>query len=211
MMVGMVRRAVMACTVLLLMACSVNPSPHPTVTASASAAPSSSQVASTVMDAVAGLTFERPNTWIPWQPNLHAPITDGPLLYLSTEPLQAGCAVAMGANPNPPDGGGQACEWPLSTLPADGVFVEWINGRILTQLPTTGEAVAMNGSTARIQTERPGSCAAMGADETMVVLVPTSVSTTMSNLAVVACLRGPDLAASEAQVRAMLTSATETP
>jgi hypothetical protein len=202
-----VRQTIVGLAVLLLAACSPNPSPHPTVVASAS----SNEAVSTLTSAAGGMTFERPSTWVPWQQNLHAPFTNGPLLYLSTDPLLSACAVAMGAKPNPPDSAGQACQWPLTTLSAGGVLVEWINDRILTPLPTTGEAITMNGSTARIQTALPGSCATIGADVTLVVLVPTSVSATMSNLSVIACLRGPDLGASEAQVRAMLESATETP
>ena len=79
--------------------------------------------------------------------------------------------------------------------------------RILQPLPSVGEAISMNGGTARLRIERPGSCAPIGADETISLLVPIGQPTPLSNVAVVACLRGPELTAAEAQVRAMLVSA----
>ena len=65
----------------------------------------------------------------------------------------------------------------------------------------------MNGGITRLRIERPGSCAKVGADETISLFVPIGQPTPLSNVAVVACLRGPELAAAEAQVRAMLVSA----
>jgi hypothetical protein len=143
-----------------------------------------------------------------WQPNGHDPINDGPLVYLGTDPLLGACAVAPGASPNPPDKQGRACRWPLTTLSPNGVFVDWLTTRILGRLPTTGEPIAMNGGRGWIEIERPGSCQEIGGDETLSVWVPIGQPTPWSNIAVLACLRGPDLAAEEAQVRAMLRSAT---
>jgi len=84
--------------------------------------------------------------------------------------------------------------------------VTWFTTRILAPLPSAGDAVEVNGATGRIQTEKPGSCSAVGADETLDVLVPIGQPKPWSNIDVVACLRGPDLATSEAQVRAILAS-----
>jgi hypothetical protein len=67
----------------------------------------------------------------------------------------------------------------------------------------------MNGGSARLRIERPGSCARIGGDETIFVRVPIRTSATMSNIEVVACMRGPDLVTAEAQVRAMFASANE--
>jgi hypothetical protein len=86
--------------------------------------------------------------------------------------------------------------------------VSWLSTRILEALPSAGEVVAANGEQARLQIERPGPCGTIGADETMTVLVPIGQPTALSNLAVIACLRGPDLTSAEAQIRAMLASAT---
>lgn len=142
-----------------------------------------------------------------WQPNQSNPINGGPLIYLSTDPLLPTCATAPGASPNPPDARGMACDWPLTWLSPNGVFVSWVNRRILAPLPTAGEVIPMNGDRARLQIERPGYCGAIGADETISVLVPIGQPSPLSNVAAVACLRGPDLATAEAQVRTMLASA----
>ena len=101
-----------------------------------------------------------------------------------------------------------ACAWPLRSLSPNGVLVSWVNGRTLAPLPTSGEVLSMNGDSTRLQIERPGACQAIGADETFSVLVPIGQPTPLSNVAVVGCLRRPDLATAEAQVRAMLASAT---
>jgi hypothetical protein len=167
-----------------------------------------SSVGNAVHDTANGISFERPAEWTRWQPNGHQPANDGPLIYLSTDPLLPGCAVAPGASPNPPDAGGRACDQPLTMLSPNGVLVTWMTTRILEQLPTDGEAISVNGDEARLDVERPGSCVAVGADETITVLVPIGQPTRLSNLVVVACLRGPDLGAAEAQFRGMLTSAS---
>jgi hypothetical protein len=46
------------------------------------------------------------------------------------------------------------------------------------------------------------------ADETIRVLIPIGQPTPLSNLAVDACLRGPDLVVAEKRFRAMLASMT---
>ena len=144
-------------------------------------------------------------------PNAHNWMTDGPLIYLSTDPLLPMCAATPGAAPNPADSGGRACEWPLAKLAPDGVLVTWYTTRILVPLPSTGEVAHVNGYPARLQTAKPGYCSAVGADETLDVLVPIELRKPWSNIAVLACLRGPDLAGAEAKVRAMLASATVSP
>lgn len=194
-----------------LVACAPAPTTTPTEAllqqGSPTDAPSNSpSVATTEADFANGISFERPAHWMRWQPNQHDPINDGPLVYLSTDPLLPACATAPNATANPPDAQGRACAWPLTSLSANGVFVNWLTTRILAPRPRVGEVIAMNGESARLQTERPGSCAKIGADETISVWVPSRQST-LSNLWVVACLRGPDLATGEAQLRAMLASA----
>jgi hypothetical protein len=134
-------------------------------------------------------------------------MTDGPLIYLSTDPLLPTCATAPQTTPNPADARGRACDWPLEELAPNGVLVTWLTTRILAPLPSAGDSVEVNGATGRLQIEKPGSCSAVVADETLYVLVPIGQPKPWSNIAVLACLRGPDLATSEAQVRAMLASA----
>jgi hypothetical protein len=103
-----------------------------------------------------------------------------------------------------------ACDWPLASLSPNGVLVSWVNNRIVAPLPTAGEVLPVNGESTRLQIERPGACQTIGADETLSVLVPIGQPTPLSNIAVVACMRGPDLATAEAEFRAMLASATVT-
>ncbi len=162
-----------------------------------------------------GISFARPSSWTRWFPNAHNPINDGPLIYLSTDPLLPTCATTPQttpqATPNPADSRGRACDWPLGELAPNGVLVTWLTTRILVPLPSAGEAVEVNGATGRLQIEKPGSCSAVVADETLDVLVPIGQPKPRPNIAVVACLRGPDLADAEAKVRAMLASAKVSP
>jgi hypothetical protein len=164
-----------------------------------------------VDDAANGIAFIRPASWTRWLPNAHDPMTDGPLIYLSTDSLLSTCATPPSAALNPADSHGRACEWPTRELPPNGVLVTWLTTRILAPLPSAGEAVETNGAIGRLQIQKPGSCSAIGAEETLYVLVPIGQPKPWSNIAVLACLRGPDLATSEADVRAMLKSARVSP
>lgn len=199
---------------LIVTGCSPAPTIAPTPISSASAAttvvPSPSSTASTVRidDTASGISFEAPADWARWRPNLHDWINDGPLIYLSTEALVPTCATVPPATPNPGNAQGRACEWPLGELDPGGVLVTWLTTRILQRLPTEGQPIEVNGDEARWQTASPGVCEAVKADETISVLVPMHQPTPLSNIAVLACLRGPDLAGSEAKVRAMVESAT---
>ena len=196
----------------LLAAAAIACSPAPTVSPSASPVPTPSPTAAAVTtDTANGISFARPASWTRWLPNAHDPINDGPLIYLSTDPLLPTCATTPRATPNPADARGRACDWPLGELASNGVLVTWLTTRILVPLPSAGDAVEVNGATGRLQIEKPGSCAAVGADETLDILVPIGQPKPWSNIAAVACLRGPDLAAAEAKVRAMLASAKVSP
>ncbi len=162
-------------------------------------------------DAADGIAFNRPASWTRWLPNAHDPVNDGPLIYLSTDPLVGSCAVTPDRTPNPPNAQGRACDWPLVSLSPNGVLVIWGTTRILVPLPSAGETVEVNGATGRLQIAKPGYCAAVGVDETLNVLVPIGQPKPWSNLAVGACLRGPNLSTTEAEVRAMLASARVSP
>jgi hypothetical protein len=205
--------ALMAFTAVWLTACAPAPTPRSTPASSPRTSPvgsssASASAATIVSDATNGISFQRPAAWTRWQPNQSNPINGGPLMYLTTDPLLPTCATAPEASPNPPDAQGLACDWPLASLSPNGVLVTWVNNRILAPLPNTGEVFRMNGDRTRLQIERPGACQTIGADETVSVLVPIGQPTPLSNIAAVACLRGPDLTTAEAQVRAMLGSAT---
>jgi hypothetical protein len=191
-------------------ACSVAATPlvsgNPTGTSSTSLS-ASAQRSAVVADTENGISFSRPASWTRWRPNLHLPMNDGPLIYLSTDSLLPTCATTPEATPNPADAHGLACTWPVDELAPNGVLVSWLTTRILAPLPSAGESVEVNGATGRLQIDKPGSCSAIGADETLYVLIPIGQPKPWSNLAALACLRGPELATSEAEVRAMLASA----
>jgi hypothetical protein len=86
------------------------------------------------------------------------------------------------------------------------VLATWINNRILVPLPTAGPVVQTNGAEARWEVSKPGDCSAVGGDETIRVAVPIGQPSPLTNVAFVACLSGPDLAASEAAVRGLVES-----
>lgn len=206
-LISLVAAAAIACSPAPTAAPSSSPAPTPS-SATTEASPTPPAI---VNDKANGIAFVRPASWTRWQPNAHNPINDGPLIYLSTEPLLATCATTPEQTPNPPDARGRACDWPLASLSPDGVLVNWYTTRILTPLPSAGERIEVNGATGRLQVEKPGYCSAIGADETLQILVPIGQPKPWSNVAVVACLRGPELATSEMQVRAMLASASVSP
>jgi hypothetical protein len=87
----------------------------------------------------------------------------------------------------------------------------WMNNRILEPLPTSGPIVTTNGAEARWEVSTPGDCSAIAGDETITVAVPIGQPSPLTNVAFVACLRGPDLAASEAAVRGLVESMRLTP
>lgn len=160
-----------------------------------------------IRDGAAGISFDRPSTWLRWTPREHSPLNDGPLVYLSTDPLAGSCASPPEATPPPPDSQGRACDWPLARLSDAGVLVTWYTSRILYPLPSAGEPIDVNGEQTRLEIDRPGRCAAIGGNETMSTVVPINQPTAISNVDVFACSAGAELIQFEADVRSMLTSA----
>jgi hypothetical protein len=169
--------------------------------------PATPPLAGLITDSGMGFTFERPRSWQPWQPNEHDAMTSGPLLYLSTDDLLPSCAVAPDATPNPPDEQGDACTWPLTDLQPGGVLVTGYTTRLLVPLPTSGgKQIEVGGVSAQLTRAKPGECGAIGADETLDVMLPIGQPTSLSNIGVMACLRGPNLTLAESQLEAMLAS-----
>jgi hypothetical protein len=176
--------------------------------------PSPTPDASLVADSVDGISFERPVSWTRMQPNAFNPINDGPLIYLSTDPLLPECATALGQPRKSPDSQGRACDPPLASLSTNGVLVTWRSTRILEPItdtnrdPTASPLITIDGIDTALHVGFPGTCAAVGGDETITATIPIGQPTPVSNLAVVTCLRGPDTATAESQLRAMLESTT---
>jgi hypothetical protein len=211
-MTGIWRVGICMAVLASIAACAPAPTPNSTETSSPSGpAPSGASLTpngTPLADGTDGITFVRPASWIRWLPNQHQPVTDGPLIYLSTEPLLSGCAVLPGNPPNPPDAEGRACTWPLTTLPPNGVLVTWWNGRLLSPIPSPDPPITINGGLSSLQVDEPGACAAIGGDETIDVAIPIGQPTSVTNISVFACVRGPDLTTAEAQLRDMLISTT---
>jgi hypothetical protein len=107
-----------------------------------------------------------------------------PLFYLSDAPLTVGPCPT----PDPKSGEFQACPEPLAALPSGGVLVT-VNPNL--GLPT------MNPPQVTVKTATKP-CHAIGGEAEMWSVVGGTVLT--------ACLRGPDLAAHEAEVRAVIAS-----
>ena len=123
------------------------------------------------------------------------------IVDLSNEPLVSPCTTTTGGSDT-----SMTCGWPLAHLDADGVLVRWSSngdpGWSLAGQP--GTSLTLAGAPAREQVERPGTCGAIGADETIAVDVALSAPSDYD--AVTACLRGPDLFSETAEVQRMLGS-----
>jgi hypothetical protein len=150
------------------------------------------------------MTFVRPSNWQRWQPNDHDPMTSGPLLYLSTDPLLPDCAVGPDEPPNPPDANGFACQWPLGELEAGGVLVTAYTSRLMEPMPTEGQPITINGEAAHLVVETPGACGEVGADVTVYAAVPMGQRQPVSNIAMIVCLRAPTLELTRSQAEAFL-------
>jgi hypothetical protein len=141
--------------------------------------------------------FRYPTAWAAAQPNASS-LHFHPMLYLSVQPTRNPCESTVNE---------QRCGWPVAKLRPGGVLVVWENrgfpGWSLASAP--GTPTHVGGREARRLVSRPGSCAAIGADETVQVAIERpAISGNWT--AVTACLRGPNLAANEQQLDAVLAS-----
>jgi hypothetical protein len=146
-------------------------------------------------------TFKYPAAWAPsvfTERTLHF----HPMVYLSTQPTHDPCRTTSSA------GGGKttACSWPVGRLAPGGVgvLVENRGGPGVTLASFAGQPMRIGGRSARVSTQKPGTCRALGADATVSVTIARPLSSNWTALQ--ACLRGPNLAARERQVRALLSS-----
>lgn len=125
-----------------------------------------------------------------------------PMVYLSTQPTHEPCKTSVGSGAMT-----VACGWPVTTLARGGVLVTWENkgfpGSSVASFP--GVDAHVDGRIAKVSIARPGSCRTIGGDETMTVAIARPLPGNWTEVA--ACLRGPNLAAHEAQVRALVSSA----
>jgi hypothetical protein len=184
--------AVAACNSTPIPTASPNPSPSgiaspipsPTPSAPSSASPSQSPIVSVITEQVGLLTVTHPVAWRLVAGPENIPGRPVPLFYLSDAPLTVGPCPT----PDPKSGEFLGCPEPLAALPSGGVLV--------TVDPNLGlPAMSPPQVTVRTATEP---CDAIGGDAEMWSAVGGTVLR--------ACLRGPDLAAHEAEVRAVIAS-----
>ena len=188
------RHLVALAAVIAVAACNSTPvptaAPGPVSTPVASPAstpattPSPSPTAALITEQVGLLTVTHPVAWRVVAGPMTVPNRPVPLFYLSDAPL----AVGPCPTPDPKSGEFQGCPDPLSALPAGGVLV--------TVAPNLG-LPAMNPPQVSVQVA-DGPCRALGGAAQMWSVVGGAVVT--------ACLRGPDLATREAEVRGVIAS-----
>ena len=147
------------------------------------------------------LTFKYPAAWSPsvfTEQTLHF----HPMVYLSTQSTHDPCRTVAAA------GGGTSttCGWPIDRLAPGGVVVLLENrGTPIFSLANfAGAPTRIGGRSAKVSTERPGTCRALGGDATITVAIARPLAGNWTALD--ACLRGPHLALEERQVRALLGS-----
>ena len=157
-----------------------SPTPMPTATIT----PNPSPTAALITEQVGLLTVTHPVAWRVVAGPEAIPNQPVPLFYLSDAPL----AVGPCPTPDPKSGEFQGCPDPLSALPAGGVLV--------TVDPNLG-LPAMNPPQVSVQVAT-GSCRALGG--------AAQVWSVVGGAVVSACLRGPDLATREAEVRGVIAS-----
>lgn len=161
-----------------------SPIPSPTPSASLIASPSQSPTASMITEQVGLLTVTHPVAWRLVAGPKDIPGRPVPLFHLSDAPL----TVVPCPTPDPKSGEFQDCPEPLTALPSGGVLV--------TVSPNLG-LLAMNPPQVTFE-NKTKACQAIGGEAEMWSVVGGTVLT--------ACLRGPDLAAHEAEVRSVSAS-----
>jgi hypothetical protein len=145
----------------------------------------------------ADVSFRHPAPWkahpFTWRGELHF----HPMLYLSTQPVRDPCRT---------QGQTVTCGWPVERLRPGGVLVSLENrgapGWSIDAQP--GTAFAVGGRAAKRRVYRPGACGAIGGQATVDVVVASPLPDNWTEL--VACLRGPRLAANEQRVQRLLAS-----
>jgi hypothetical protein len=161
-----------------------SPIPSPVPSASPSASPSPSPTVSMITEQVGLLTVTHPIAWRLVAGPKEIANQPVPLFYLSDAPLTVGpCRT-----PDPKRGEFQGCPEPLAALPSGGVLV--------TVVPNLG-LPAMDPPQVTFGNETKP-CHAIGGEAEMWSVVGGTVLS--------ACLRGPDLPAHEAEVRAVIAS-----
>jgi hypothetical protein len=144
-------------------------------------------------DAVA---FRFPATWTTYDHDMPLSTLSSPIVYLSNEPLHAPCET---------HGSSVTCGPPIDQLGPHDVFVTWSeNGSPMWTFAhdASGRPISVGGHRAKIRIEHGnGGCAHLDGDTSVEVVIQRFPENWYQ---MSACLRGPGVAAAEAQVRSML-------
>jgi hypothetical protein len=148
------------------------------------------------------LTFSHPASWTPARYEVVSSFSSA-IVYLSNQPLHDPCTRR-----HLPGGALEiTCGHPITQLVPGGVLIEWTRegfpGWKLSRAPGVPQRIA--GRPSRLDVRRPGRCANLGADETILASISRSSG---NGYQLLACLRGPGLAGSERQVRQLLATTT---
>jgi hypothetical protein len=145
-----------------------------------------------------GIRFEYPSCWRTAHYNDPSTMSQS-MVYVSSGPTLDPC-TRQGAS------GELRCATPIALLGPDGVLVEWSEGGFpgWTLGSQGGIPLQVGGLPAREVVNRPGSCSDIGADATVDIEVGRSVR--YNFYGAVACLRGPDLPALQAEIDRVVLS-----
>lgn len=141
----------------------------------------------TVTERLAWLRVTHPADWIAVAGP--GPVAGGglvPQFYLANTALTVACP------PPPSDGVFEGCPAPVTTLPADGVLVT------VSDAGSLSEPVPPEIGAGPPTDDWPGPCRSIGGER--------QITSVLDGVIVSACLRGPNLEAAEAAVRAMIAS-----
>jgi hypothetical protein len=141
--------------------------------------------------------FSYPSTWAASEPTTSGALHVHPMIYLSVQRTGDPCRT---------QGASTTCGWPVRRLRPGGVLIVWENrgspGWTLGSMP--GTPLTVGGRPARRSVSKPGACATIGADESVEIAIARPMPANWT--AVTACLRQPNLAASERELEAVLAS-----
>ena len=141
--------------------------------------------------------FTYPSDWAASEPVTSGALHVHPMIYLSVQRTSDPCRT---------QGASVSCGWPVGRLRPGGVLVVWENrgypGWTLASMP--GTQLTIGGRPARRAVSKPGPCATIGGDESVQIAIARPVPANWT--AVTACLRQPNLGASERELDALLAS-----
>jgi hypothetical protein len=146
------------------------------------------------------LSFTHPPEWAEYPYQWASSFQDS-VVYLANLPLHDPCHTET--NGSSITG---SCGYPLETLRPGGVLITWTNVGFPrppseSEVPNANTTIARQ--PARVVVSRPGGCADIGSDETIVVDIARPGG---NHFDMRACLRGPGLIANTRLVRSMLRS-----